>query len=112
MILVQKSTSTSTSAATDTTNTAPSHSGPTPVTSSEKSNNNNNSKPSDSTKSTLSNDETRKTLDPKGVGSTTTGGKDTVSSDKASLPIEDKESSPSLAGSSTSTPSGTDKNIS
>ena len=62
MILVQKSTSTSTSAATDTTNTAPSHSGPTPVTSSEKSNNNNNSKPSDSTKSTLSNDETRKHL--------------------------------------------------
>lgn len=85
----KKSTSTSTSAATDTTNTAPSHSGPTPVTSSEKSNNNNNSKPSDSTKSTLSNDETRKTLDPKGVGSTTTGGKDTVSSDKASLPIEE-----------------------
>lgn len=108
----KKSTSTSTSAATDTTNTAPSHSGPTPVTSSEKSNNNNNSKPSDSTKSTLSNDETRKTLDPKGVGSTTTGGKDTVSSDKASLPIEDKESSPSLAGSSTSTPSGTDKKTS
>ncbi|KHC68038.1 hypothetical protein MGE_00743 [Candida albicans P75010] len=108
----KKSTSTSTSAATDTTNTAPSHSGPTPVTSSEKSNNNNNSKPSDSTKSTLSNDETRKTLDPKGVGSTTTGGKDTVSSDKASSPIEDKESSPSLAGSSTSTPSGTDKKTS
>ncbi|KGQ91351.1 hypothetical protein MEO_00725 [Candida albicans P94015] len=108
----KKSTSTSTSAATDTTNTAPSHSGPTPVTSSEKSNNNNNSKPSDSTKSTLANDETRKTLDPKGVGSTTTGGKDTVSSDKASSPIEDKESSPSLAGSSTSTPSGTDKKTS
>ena len=108
----KKSTSTSTSAATDTTNTAPSHSGPTPVTSSEKSNNNNNSKPSDSTKSTLANDETRKTLDPKGVGSTTTGGKDTVSSYKASLPIEDKESSPSLAGSSTSTPSGTDKKTS
>ncbi|KGU34101.1 hypothetical protein MG7_00714 [Candida albicans P34048] len=108
----KKSTSTSTSAATDTTNTAPSHSGPTPVTSSEKSNNNNNSKPSDSTKSTLSNDETRKTLDPKGVGSTTTGDKDTVSSDKASSPIEDKESSPSLAGSSTSTPSGTDKKTS
>lgn len=108
----KKSTSTSTSAATDTTNTAPSHSGPTPVTSSEKSNNNNNSKPSDSTKSTLANDETRKTLDPKGVGSTTTGDKDTVSLDKASLPIEDKESSPSLAGSSTSTPSGTDKKTS
>ncbi|KGT72180.1 hypothetical protein MEK_00730 [Candida albicans 12C] len=108
----KKSTSTSTSAATDTTNTAPSHSGPTPVTSSEKSNNNNNSKPSDSTKSTLANDETRKTLDPKGVGSTTTGDKDTVSSDKASSPIEDKESSPSLAGSSTSTPSGTDKKTS
>ncbi|KHC57685.1 hypothetical protein MEW_00724 [Candida albicans P60002] len=108
----KKSTSTSTSAATDTTNTTPSHSGPTPVTSSEKSNNNNNSKPSDSTKSTLANDETRKTLDPKGVGSTTTGGKDTVSSDKASSPIEDKESSPSLAGSSTSTPSGTDKKTS
>ncbi|KGR03941.1 hypothetical protein MG1_00730 [Candida albicans GC75] len=108
----KKSTSTSTSAATDTTNTAPSHSGPTPVTSSEKSNNNNNSKPSDSTKSTLSNDETRKTLDPKGVGSTTTGDKDTVSSDNASSPIEDKESSPSLAGSSTSTPSGTDKKTS
>ncbi|RLP62029.1 hypothetical protein L150_00723 [Candida albicans Ca529L] len=108
----KKSTSTSTSAATDTTNTTPSHSGPTPVTSSEKSNINNNSKPSDSTKSTLSNDETRKTLDPKGVGSTTTGGKDTVSSDKASSPIEDKESSPSLAGSSTSTPSGTDKKTS
>ncbi|KGU35774.1 hypothetical protein MGM_00780 [Candida albicans P75063] len=108
----KKSTSTSTSAATDTTNTTPSHSGPTPVTSSEKSNNNNNSKPSDSTKSTLSNDETRKTLDPKGVGSTTTGDKDTVSSDNASSPIEDKESSPSLAGSSTSTPSGTDKKTS
>ncbi|KHC49247.1 hypothetical protein W5O_00735 [Candida albicans Ca6] len=108
----KKSTSTSTSAATDTTNTTPSHSGPTPVTSSEKSNNNNHSKPSDSTKSTLSNDETRKTLDPKGVGSTTTGDKDTVSSDNASSPIEDKESSPSLAGSSTSTPSGTDKKTS
>ncbi|KHC76139.1 hypothetical protein MGI_00717 [Candida albicans P75016] len=108
----KKSTSTSTSAATDTTNTTPSHSGPTPVTSSEKSNNNNHSKPSDSTKSTLSNDETRKTLDPKGVGSTTTGDKDTVSSDNASSPIEDKESSPSLAGSSTSTPSGTNKKTS
>ncbi|CAX45007.1 increased sodium tolerance protein, putative [Candida dubliniensis CD36] len=110
-----KSTTTDTTHTTTTTNTptTPSHSGPTPIASSEKTTTT--SKPSDSsTKSALSNDETKKTktLDPKSAGSTSS--KDiNVSSGKGSSPIvEDKESSPSLAGSSASTPSGSDKKTS